>query len=86
MIEGFESYFDVIGLDGAFREKANEIIDFYEGLYPGQMKSIFISEYVDSEGNRHYENLWLFTDTLSFEAKNFLREDRFDSATIKKRD
>ena len=83
MKEDFENYFDAIRLDGAFREKANEIIDFYEGLYPRQLESIFVTEYVDNEGNRQYSNLSLFTSNFTFEAKNFLTQDNFDSTTIK---
>lgn len=84
MIENQIKYFDEVGLKGKFRDKATEIIDFYESLYPNQLKTVFVSEYVDNEGNRHFENLWIFTDKHICEAKSFLTEDDFDSAISKK--
>ncbi len=83
MIKNKDQYFDIIGLTNLFRDRANEVIDFYQNLYPNQLKTVFISEYIDSDGNRNFKNLWLLTNKHICEAKNFLKEDDFDSVTIK---
>jgi len=80
MRKDFSKYCNKVGLKGAFKKRAEETINFYENLYPDQLKSIFITEVIDTEGNRHYQNLWLFTDKHALEAKDFLTRDDFDSA------
>lgn len=83
MESAFIEYFNAIGLKGAFFERATEIVDFYKGLYiEEELKSVFISEYVEAEGNRLYENLWIFTEKSVCEAKDFLFKDHFDSTPM----
>lgn len=76
-------YLDSIGVTNLFRDRAEEIIAFYEALYPQQLKEIFVTEYVDKENKRQFENVWIFTDKLCCEAKRFLKEDDFDATTLK---
>ena len=69
----FIEYFNAIGLKGAFLNRATEIVDFYKNLYiEEKLKSVFISEYIEAEGDRRYENLWIFAEKSVCEAKNFL--------------
>ena len=76
----FVDYLNEIGVTALFQDKANEIYSFYDKLYPDSIQDIFVSEYIDEEGKRQYENLWFFTSTIFMEAKQFLTEDNFDAA------
>ena len=82
MKEAFKEYLVNIGITDLFFEKAEAVIAFYEELYPDQLENIFVSEYVDDEGKRHYDNMWLFTKDLACEAKAFLTRDEFDVASF----
>ena len=75
------AYYDELGLEGLFRDRAMEILAFYEPLFPG-IEDVFVTDYIDKENVRQYENLWLFSPTLVFEAKKFLTDDDFDGATF----
>lgn len=85
MKEEYSSYLKQIGITGLFYNRAKEVYEFYEKLYPGAVQDVFVTDYIDSEGKRQYENLWFFTSTLVLEAKRFLTEDNFDSAPLKKK-
>ena len=85
MKEEYSSYLKQIGITGLFYNRAKEVYEFYEKLYPGAVQDVFVTDYIDSEGKRQYENLWFFTSTLAMEAKQFLTEDNFDSAPFKKK-
>jgi hypothetical protein len=78
----FQSYLENIGIqpNAPYYERIEAIIHFYENLGITTIEDIFISEYLDKEGNRIYESLWLFTPVSVMEAKNFLTEENFDCA------
>ena len=66
-------------------ERTNNILEFYEKLYPNQLQDIFVSEHLDKEGNRKYESFFIFNNKIVFEAKDFLNEDDFDAASYLKK-
>jgi|GEM_PF-6182272 len=76
----FDKYLQSIGLDGAFLARANEVIDVYVALYGEEICDVFVSEYVDSNGMRTYDNLWLFSGSFACESKQFLKNGSFDAA------
>lgn len=80
MNSAWKIYLVSIGMAEPFLNRVEEIIDFYETIYPNSIKDMFISEYVDNDGNRQYENIWFFSDSRLMEAKKFLMEDDFDAA------
>jgi hypothetical protein len=84
MNDDWKKYLESIGVVDLFYNRACKVIEFYERLYPNELKHIFISEYVDKEGMRQYENMWLFTENYAFEAKGFLRTVDFDASPMKK--
>ncbi len=81
----FVDYLNEIGITDLFQDKAKGIYSFYEKLYPDSIQDIYVSEYIDEEGKRQYENLWFFTSTTFMEAKQFLTEDNFDAAPYVKK-
>jgi hypothetical protein len=76
------TYLESIGIQKLFLKRVEEVFDFYQQVYPNQMEDIFVTEYIDEEGNTQYENIWLFSTTSAMEAKNFLKEDDFDSVPL----
>jgi len=79
----FVEYLKKIGInEQKLIERVEYILNFYEKLYSGQIEDIFISEYLNEDGTRVYENLWFFTNEFLFEAKQFIIEDNFDSMSI----
>ena len=77
------NYLESVGLEGIFLSRVEEVLNFYEQVYPDQIEDIFISEYVDNDRNRHYEGMWLFTENSFMEAEGFLNEHDFDSSPLK---
>jgi len=83
MKKEFEEYLEKIGITELFFDKAVEVLDFYEKTCSIEITDIFVSDYVDHDGERKYESMWLFSPEKIMEAKNFLNEDNFDAATTK---
>lgn len=78
----FDEYFISLDLKGVFLEKCHETLTFYDMLF-NDITDAFVSEYIDSEGKRQYESLWLFSENYLCEAKQFLTIDDFDYVPIK---
>lgn len=78
------TYLESIGIQRPFLERVEEVLNFYQQIYPDQIEDIFVAEYFDKDGNRQYESMWLFSTTSIMEAKKFPREDDFDSALLRK--
>lgn len=84
MKKEFSDYLkDIVGLTGLFLERAEKAFDFYQTIFPDDIKDIFVSEYIDKEGNRQFESIYFVTSNLICEAKNFTIEEDFDFAPIK---
>jgi len=82
----FSDYLEkTVGLTGLYLERAENAINFYQNPFPEDIKDIFVSEYIDKEGARQYENLWIFTSNMVGEAKRFITEEDFDATPIKNR-
>ncbi len=85
MKEEFARYLDQLGMAQPFQNRIQEIVDFYEKYCSKGIADIFVSEYVDSDGKRQFENLWVFDDECFYEAKEFLTRDVYDLLRIKNR-
>lgn len=82
MNSDFNKYLTDIGLTSVAIERTDEILDFYQTILKLNISDIFISEYVNNENNKIFENLWLFTSNQVGEAKDFLNRDDFDLVTL----
>lgn len=77
------AYLDFLEVTSVIRKRVEEIETFYKKLWPKMAPShIFISEIVDSEGNRILENLSFFHKSFWCEAHNFQFQDNFDVAQV----
>lgn len=76
-------YIAEMGLGTKGLERVREIIDIYENVLDFKVNDIFVSEYLDQQGGRIYEGLWLFNENFIGEAKNFIAENDFDLISIK---
>jgi len=80
----WKTYLETIGIQGGFLKRVQKVLDFYQQVYPKQVEDVFVTEYFDKEGNRQYQNVWLFSSESVMEAKQFLTGDDFDSAPLRR--
>ena len=81
----FVQYLKSIGIVELFYERTESILQFYESLYPNEIEDVFVSEYIDNEGKRQYEDLCFFSSQATMEAKRFLTDYDFDASPIRER-
>lgn len=63
-------------------ERVKSIHEYYKSILPGEIETVFVSEYMNQNGERTYEDLWLFHSDLICEAKSFIHKDDFDVAKL----
>jgi len=87
MKKEFIDYLESIDIkEGVLLDRIESIYKFYSEMCPDEIVDIFVTDYIDSEGRREYENLWFFSDRYVMEAKGFAAgKDDFDIAPIKDR-
>lgn len=81
----FADYLSKIGIKDLFLDRVEIIIQFYEKHILADIESIFVTDYIDEQNIRHFQNLWLFKGKYFMEAKQFLTIDEFDIATFSDR-
>jgi hypothetical protein len=82
MKSAWEKYLESVGVNGLFLDRAKYVVNFYDELYPNAVDDVFVSEYVDKDGQREFESLWIVSDNFICEAKAFLTQDDFDSTPL----
>ena len=76
-MEQFTDYLESFGLDETIINRIKDFCGFYN--YVGiDIEEIFVSEYIESDGNRIFENLWFINESSIMEMHNFLNEEDFD--------
>lgn len=85
MKEEFKIYLISIGITNTLIKRIEEIYNFYQKLCPEEITTIFVTDYINEDGTREYENLWFFSKKYAMEAKEFIVEDDFDMAQIQNR-
>ena len=83
MEKAFIDYLENIGISGALLTKVEDVYKFFNEYLEHKIDDIFVSEYVDQDGSRIYENLWFFNENFCFEAKLFNIQEDYDSCVIK---
>jgi hypothetical protein len=67
------------------KTKIKDTIEAAKMICPEESKDIFISDWVQTEGKREYEHLFLFTDNYIVESSNFSTDSNINvEATILK--
>lgn len=82
--EDLSSYFALVGMGGPLVDRALGVADFYHRLLRDKTLDVFVSEYVDTEGQRQYESLWLLSTHFLVEAHNFVSDDRGDIVPLER--
>src|SRR4051794_10673530 len=77
-----EAYLRDLGMRNALVERVTTFYHAYRALVTDPVTDIFVSEYVDDEGTRQYENLWLFWEKYVAEALSFVNQERSDLMTL----
>lgn len=85
MKEKFDTYIEIIGIKGELIDRIKTICEQYKEISTEEITDIFITDYINEDGSREYENLWLFSDDCCMEANNFITEDSFDCSVLKNR-
>ena len=85
MRKEFIKYLESIGITKALQERIETIYECCKELCSNELNDIFVTDYLQEDGTREYENLWFFSDKYCMEAKNFITVDDFDISPIKKR-
>lgn len=75
-------YLESIGITGPLIAKVEAAYNYYSKYLACQLDDVFVSEYVNKDGARMYENLWFFNSKFCYEAKLFMTEDDFDTDVI----
>lgn len=80
--EAIQRYFVDLGMGGPLVERGMSVVNGVRALLPEPIEHLFVTEYWDDEGNRHYENLWLLTQQYISESQSYLTEDNFDIVPV----
>lgn len=78
MNQQFITYLAEIGITGPLLDKVKNAYDYYASFLKVQIDDIFVSEYINPDGSRTYENLWFFNDNYCFEVKQFILSEDYD--------
>lgn len=77
-------YLESVGITGPLIAKVEAVYQFYSKFIGTQIDDIFVSEYLNKDGSRVFENLWFFNDHYCYEAKQFMSTDDYDADLIRK--
>jgi hypothetical protein len=81
--KSFGPYFREIGMSPTAVRRAVEVIELVADMHPpGEEFNVFVSDTIDSDGNRIFPHLWVFSENYASEAKNFMTETNFDMVSI----
>jgi len=75
MKQQFSEYLTSIGITDLFRQRIEDICALFDDLWKVEVFDIFVTDYVDNDGRRNYEDLFLFTAEGIVEALQFLTKD-----------
>ena len=80
-MKNYNDYLENIGISNdSLKNKISEIISYFNKFYSNEdLRDIFVSDYIDQDGNRNYTSLWLIYEDRICEAKNFINEVDIDS-------
>lgn len=85
MKKEFIKYLESIGITRALQKRVETIHECCKEICSNEFTDIFVTDYLQNDGTREYENLWFFSHKYCMEAKNFRAVDNFDITPIKKR-
>jgi len=82
----FERYLKAIGITSkVFLDRIEIIYDMCCEMCPEEIEDVFVTNYINSQKQVEYENLWFFSPSYCLEAKQFLQKYDLDITPIKER-
>ncbi len=82
MKKEFLQYLATVGMTESLIHRVEEIHKIYLSILGQESEDIFVTDFLDQEGIRHYDSLWFFSNAYWMEAKNFLANYDLDYARI----
>lgn len=76
-------YFSLIGLDADLKQKADQIKNNLSNLNGFKPQKVFVTDYLQTDRTKVFENLLFFADDVVYEIKNFSAEERYAIYKIK---
>ncbi|MCS4537886.1 MAG: hypothetical protein HYY67_03385 [Thaumarchaeota archaeon] len=77
----FLDYLKTIGMPEKAFDRIEKIFGQFQELTDDHIEDIFVSEYIDEDGAREFENLLFFSKKYLFGAPQFLVGDRIEVTT-----
>lgn len=82
-MEKFLPYLNSIGISNKpLLDRIKFMYEIAQFLCPEEIDDIFITDYINGEGVRNYENLWFFSQHFFTEAHNFASKYDIDIAPV----
>jgi len=82
-MEKFLPYLDSIGISNRpLLDRIEFLYKIAQFLCPEEIEDIFVTDFINNEGERNYENLWFFSQNFVTEAHNFSSTYHVDVAPI----
>lgn len=78
------AYLEAIEMPEPFRKRVFTAYEFYLKICAEKIIDVLVSDYLNEDGTRQYENLSFFSETYCMEAKQFITQDDFDITPIVK--
>ena len=78
------AYLEAIEMPEPFRKRVFTGYEFYLKICAEKIIDVFVSDYLNEDETRQYENLSFFSETYCMEAKQFITKDDFDITPIVK--
>lgn len=72
MKKKWRDYLKAIGFKKPYIDQASKVLEFYEEILADEIDDIFVEDFVDEAGERHYESMWVLTSNSLHEARDFL--------------
>lgn len=82
-MEKFNDYLENLPLTKAVKGRIFEVLNMNNDIFNAQIEDIFICELKNEEGARNYTSLWLFSQDICIECKDFLTRNDFDITPLK---
>ena len=78
-----DPYLKEIDVPAALRRRIGRLLELYEVVLTEPIETLFLSDEIDSDANRTFPSLWLFTKSAAYEAKvGGESEEEFDGTSF----
>lgn len=80
----FKAYLQKIGITTkVLLSRVQFVYDLASRICPEEIEEMFVSDYIDNEGTRQYESVWLFSKGYCMEAENFVTDYSIDIVPLR---